>query len=101
MLHSLDIPFDLIRRNAEDAEKFRQDAVPMPNAERSRLSRGRQSQAAISFVIQEARLGEALDHRGYAGGRDVELLRNVGHAGVTLPLDELVNPFEIVLPVLG
>ena len=68
-------------------------AVPYPEC--GCLAGRRQGQAAILLVVEEPRLRESLHHRGNACGRDVELLGDVGDAGITLPLDQFVNAFEV------
>ena len=71
--------------------------MPARDIARERFARGRQDQAAVFLVFEQALTIEALDHIGHARLRDAEARRDIDHARVALGVDQLEDALQVIL----
>jgi len=101
MLDAFDVGPLCLGSKTEQGKEPRQRGVAMLNGECHRAPFIGEDETAILFVFDETGTGEFLHHAGHGRLPDFERGRDVHHAGVTFRLDQLMNPFEIILGALA
>jgi len=101
MLNILDLGGDGLFFQAKQAQKFSQNLVALLDAGGHGAAIGSEVETAVSFVAQEAARGQASDHVRDGGGGQTQFLGDIGHAGVTLALDKISDPLQMVLGGIG
>ena len=96
MLHSFDVVMDDMLIEPEEGEKIGEQLMPPRNIARQGFTSGGQGEAPIFLVFEEPVGIEPLDHVGDAGLRNLQTGRDVDDPGITLGIDELENPLQII-----
>src|SRR6185436_20905290 len=83
------------------AKEIGEDTVTALDRSRDLFPLRRQYQSPIFLVNDQPLLVQFLDHAGDGSLGDIQRGSDVCHAGITLVVDQLVNPFEIIFGALG
>ncbi len=86
-----------LRAQAEESKEFRQGLVAHFDVAGDSAALGSESKAAVFFVIDESAGGERADHVGHGRTAEAQRYRHVGHTGITLLVNQLLDPLEMVL----
>ena len=97
MLHSFDVVMNHVLIETEQRQEIGEELVSSRNVAGERFAGSRQDEPAIFFVLEETIGIEPLDHVGDAGLRNLEPGRDVDDARISLGIDEIQDPFEIIL----
>ena len=101
VLHSLDVVVDHVFIELEESQKIGQELMPAGNIAGKAFAGFGQDEAAILFVFEESFAVEALDHVGHAGLRNLETFGNVDDPGISLGIDQVEDPLQIILDRRG
>ena len=97
VFHSFDVVVNDLLIQAEQRQKIGEELVPSSDVASESFARGREDQAAIFFVLEEAVGIEALDHVGHAGLGNLQAGRDIDNPRVTLGIDQLQDALEVIL----
>lgn len=96
MFHPLDIVMDHLPVETEQGQEFSEELVAPRDVARQSFPRRRQDEPAIFFVFQEALRVEPLHHVTHAGLGNPEARGDVHDAGISLRVDQIEDPLEII-----
>ena len=97
MLHSFDVVVNDAFFQAEEAKKIGKKPVPSRNVSGNIFTCGGKHESAIFFILKQAFGVESLNHIGHARLRDFETTGDIDHAGVAFGINQLEDPFQVIL----
>ena len=96
MLHSLHIMLHITLGNTGKLQKIGQDPVSMPDCLSDLSPCFGENKATVLFVVHKSFRIKSFDHVCNAGLRDSQTSCNIDNPGITLGINEFLNPFQIV-----
>lgn len=97
MFHTLHITLHLGLGNAKQSQELSQDPVSIDHSSGNGSPLIRQDQATVTLMLDESLGIKALDHVGHARLGDPETHRNIDHTGITLGINQFLDPLKVVL----
>ena len=97
VFHALDVVIDDVLIETKKFQKVGKQLVAAGDASRQCFTGCREHHASILFVFEQSLRVESLNHIRHARLGDVQALRDIDDSRISLGIDQLENPFEIIL----
>ena len=101
MLHSFDVVVNHMLIETEQRQEIGEELMPASDVAGERFPGGSQDEAPVLLVFKETIGVEPLDHVGDAGLGNLQAGGDIDDAGVTLRVNQLEDPFEVILDCGG
>jgi hypothetical protein len=101
MFDVLDLDLDGLGFKPHEGEQFREGAVAVLDVRGDLPALVGEGESPVALVVHKPAAGQAADHVGNGRTAEPEGFGEVGHPGIADTIDELLDPFEVILGGFG